>query len=228
MVLTSKVQEMVHENIREIGVTDDTAKLALAGIDSMNVIIGQVPTLKALLSNLEASQSSFRYKHCLLGNFLCFHIVSKMEWGTQDQSSKLSMVAFFHDIALNEDSLCEIHSDFELDNADFSDKQKQTVEKHALQAAKLLQQFPDLPLGVDLIIKQHHGTRSGIGLSMNTQSISPLALVFIVAELWAHKILNSLKAGDVISKDAAISQLKQRFSQPVFRKVIDSLDRVEI
>lgn len=228
MILSSKVQEIVHENIREIGVTDETAKLALAGMDCMNNMVEDIPTLKALLMNLEAAQTSFRYTHCLLTNFLCFHIVSKMEWGNQDQSSKLSLVSFFHDIALNADELCQIHSDYELEQADLPEKQHQIVEKHALQAAKLLQQFPEMPLGVDLIIKQHHGTRSGIGLTMNTQSISPLALVFIVAEEWTHKVLMAQKEGVELARDNAIGHLKRKFNKSVFKKVITSLDKLEI
>src|SRR5690606_6673317 len=110
----------------------------------------------------------------------------------QDQEDKLSFIAYFHDIALNTDEEAMIHSNQELKNSPLNRPSKLLVEKHAQVAAELVAKYPHAPMGADQLIRQHHGTLNGIGFSEHFGSnISPMAIVFIVAEEFTRIVLKN-------------------------------------
>lgn len=108
---------------------------------------------------------------------------------------KLTFVSFFHNITLPSE-LIFINTTEELEAFGGPPSIKKKIEEHALDSAKILTKFKSrVPLGLETIIKQHHGARDGIGFDSFSQNISPLALVFLVADEWATLMLKSEKMG---------------------------------
>ena len=71
-----------------------------------------------------------------------------------------------------------------------SSDNKNIINNHALQSSLIIERFPKVPTGTDIIIKEHHGSKSGIGLPDSLSiSISPLSMMFIVVEHFVGEFL---------------------------------------
>lgn len=227
--VTDKSMQMVAESMRSAGLQEATIQLAQESIRSMVSVVSKLPLLSQLLENLMSDKLSFRYKHCQVVTFICFHILDNIEWGTKEAQSKLAFVAFFHDISLTSDEEVRIHSDEDLADAGFGEKQKELIRRHAITAADMIKEYPNLPLGAEIIIKQHHGSRAGIGLSTLSPSISPLAQVFWVAEEYTQIALRAQEQGKKISNKKFVKFLRDRTGNFAnFGKIIDALENLKI
>lgn len=225
---TSRGFEMVREMARKMMMDEETIHLAQASIETMSSIVSQVPTLKQILELAQNNTMSFAYQHSLLTTFVACHIIKHMDWGTRDQQAKIAFVSFFHDISLVEDRLCEIHSEYELKDANFSEEDYDKVNNHALRSAKFVAKYyTSIPLGADIIIKQHHGSRDGIGFKGISQNISPLAIVFLVAEEWAIWSLRNNATGSPKERETVMNIVKNKFSNLGFTKVIQALEKLD-
>lgn len=219
--------QMVRNMAKKMVIDSETIQMAEASIDTMVSITDQIPTLKSILDLTMKNQMGLIYKHCLLTSFISSHILKVMEWGTKDQQVKLAFVAFFHDISLQNDDHVKIHSQEELDAANLSEKDKEKIDKHALRSAKFLSRYyRSIPLGTDIIVKQHHGSRNGIGLDNLSQNISPLAIVFIIAEEWAMLAIKNEETDYPMEKTQAVEYLKTKYNLPAFKKVLSVLDKL--
>ena len=115
----------------------------------------------------------------------------------------------------------------ELKKAKFEPAVKALVEKHAQMAAEFVQKFPHAPMGADQIIRQHHGTLNGIGFSEHYgNNVSPMAVVFIVAEEFTRIILNNEHGP--FDRAAFIRELKEEFPTSRFQKVISTLESLPL
>lgn len=204
-----------------------TQELTSVAIQSCIDIAQKNPSVAALLKKLFQNKASFLYKHTQLIIYISQHIISNIEWGSNEQKAKMAFVAFFHDICLTDDKYVQYKSDtmVTLDN-DISHVEKDLITKHAKMAADIVRNFPAAPIGADVIIMQHHGQTSGQGFARAfTNSISPLAIVFIVSEELAHLMLQYPEGTDLASKkDEMISRLNSIYTRSKYTKIIETLN----
>lgn len=191
---TGAAVAVTHQYIKEMGLDETALKMTKSCIDSMYEMVKNVgskgSTLDKLLSELLDNQTSYNFTHSQLTAFLACHAVAQMSWGSQEQKEKIVFISFFHNILLN-DETCKIQTEEEVKALALPQKDKDTILKHAQNTAQLISQYPKVPIGSDDILKQHHGSRNGIGFpEQASASISPLAMVFYVSELLAHALLN--------------------------------------
>lgn len=224
---TEKAQEFVYKQFKGLDFSDETVELAKESIESMFKSIKEAPTLDELLANLMNNTESFQYRHCQLITFVCSHIVQNMDWGSAEQREKLSFVSFFHDIFLTSDEMVKMSSNDELEKSSLSDEDKKLVMNHAYMAADLISKHPQAPFGADTIIKEHHGVRHGIGLDPSYASnISPLAMVFLIAEEYSNEILGA--HGKKKSHDEIIADMYDRFStRPKYLSILRALEIIK-
>ncbi|WP_127715845.1 hypothetical protein [Halobacteriovorax sp. HLS] len=219
--------------IDAIGVTEHTIRLANASIASMVKSVRGSRNLKSMLEELLSNPSSYAYKRNYLISALCCELAPLMEWGSGDQLDlqieKMTFFSFFHDIFIKEEQHLKIFSNQQVKELDL--QTSELVLNHANKAASLIQSFPRTPGGVDLLIKQHHGTTSGVGFAQNfTTNISPMAIAFIVVEKYAYHILE-MKSDDLLSSDKKMeifNKLYAEFSLPSYRKIVESLEKISI
>ena len=137
----------------------------------------------------------------------------------------MSFIAFFHDIVLENDQQAQIKSTLELKKVLIEPSAKLLVEKHAQMAAEFVAKFPHAPMGSDQIIRQHHGTLNGVGFSEHYgANVSPVAVVFIVAEEFTRIILK--RETGPFDRMEMLRELKEEFPTSRFQKVIDTLQSV--
>ncbi|MEI8347978.1 MAG: hypothetical protein WCG27_10965, partial [Pseudomonadota bacterium] len=96
---------------------------------------------------------------------------------------------------------------------------------HAEQMSDLAAASRGIPSGVETIIMQHHGTNNGRGFVKTFSSnLSPLAIIFIVAERFSAIILD-YKAKRKRIKDVAeiLEILYKEFPKTNYHKAITAL-----
>lgn len=228
--MTQVAFDIVSDLANKVGIDQHTYELAQASIGSMQKIVQGVPDLDSLLNELKENESSYRYKHSLMITLVGTKIIEILKWGNQDQINKLSFVAFFHDITLMNDSFAKIHSMGQLKNAaqELNEDQIFKIKSHALDAAKLVSMYPKFPMGADTIIKQHHGSKSGVGFDKISLNISPLSIIFIMAEEWVTLVLDSHEKGIKLSKDKCIQHLSKKYNLPRFKEYFYALNHLNI
>lgn len=220
-----KSMELLSKKLLTIGVNEETIKLARKNIDAMKKTVQKNPKLSKLLERLLNNKSSYLFKHTQILTYIGLHIIKNIDWGNAEQEEKMSFIAFFHDIVLETDEQAQIKTNLELKKANFAVPQRVLVEKHAQMAAEFVSKFPHAPMGADQLIRQHHGTLNGVGFSEHFGSnISPLAVVFIVAEEFTRLIMQ--REHGPFDREEMMKQLKEEFPTSRFQKVIELLQSV--
>lgn len=225
MSATDKSIELLSKKLLAIGVNEDTIKLAHKSMDTMRRNVKGHPKLSKLLERMLSNKTSYLFKHTQILTFVGLHIIKNIDWGNQEQEDKMSFIAFFHDIVLENDQQAQIKSTLELKKVLMEPAAKLLVEKHAQMAAEFVSKFPHAPMGSDQIIRQHHGTLNGVGFSEHYgANVSPVAVVFIVAEEFTRIILK--RETGPFDRMEMLRELKEEFPTSRFQKVIDTLQSV--
>lgn len=216
-----------------LGISPITVALVDQTINMMKTQIQKSDKLGTLLKKLLDNKMSYSYRHSYLISALSYTLLPKMEWGSGDQQNnlleKICMVSYFHDIYLDDEKLIKISDQVEMKKAKLSSRELDILNNHAHRAATLVQSYPKLPQGVDMLIKQHHGASNGVGFpEVLSASISPLAIFFIVVEDFATKVLMIEETNPNLAqlmRDALIP-LKEKYQLPSYRKIVTELDHL--
>lgn len=222
-----KSMELLSKKLLSIGVTEETVKLAKTQMDVMRKNVKTSPKLAKLLERMLSNKTSYLFKHTQILTYICLHIIKNIDWGNAEQEEKISFIAFFHDIVLETDKQAQIKSTLELKKAEFDTAERTLVERHAQMSAEFVSKFPHSPMGADQIIRQHHGTLNGVGFSEHYgNNVSPVAVVFIVAEEFTRIILK--RETGPFDRAEMLKELKEEFPTSRFQKVIDILATITI
>lgn len=214
--------------IKSLGITSTCVAMVDQTVHQIRTQITKTDKLGTLLRKLLDNQLSYSYRRSYLICLMSYTLLPKMEWGSQDQQSvmleKLSMVSFFHDIYLDDEKLLKIMDNDALKKANLTSRERDAVLNHAHQAALLVQSYPRLPQGVDIIIKQHHGVSNGVGFpEAITAGISPMAIFFVVIEDFVTTLLEQ---GNEPNFAVILSHLKLRYQLPTYRKIVAEIEHM--
>ena len=219
-------QDIVADLLQTKGMSYETISIARESLKNVAKIVKKNSVLGVLLKDLLKSKTSYRYRMTQLSTFISFHIIDNLEWGSEEQQDKLAFVSFFHDIALRDDRLAKISSAKELENMYLSDEESTKAQQHARIASELVRNYPRSPLGAENIILQHHGMTNGMGYAkVFSNNLSPLSIVFIIAQAYAHEVLRS---GGNKSNKEIIDELSNRFPKSFYKKSIRTLVNMKI
>lgn len=212
----------------------DVINIANACTKVMEEISAEAPGLRSLLQILNSNKNGYIYTHSILASFIASHIIRKVSWGGEGHIEKVNFVLFFHDIILAPVYLKYPDLKYEEDllfSELLSDNEKELVLNHAHMAAELVTTYRRAPLGVDLLIKQHHGMTSGIGFAIEFKDdISPLSKVVLVAEAFVEEYMKG-KDNDPdyqIDLKTIIPALIEKFKKHTYKKIIETLESINL
>ncbi|MGZ3788772.1 MAG: hypothetical protein ACXVLQ_09630 [Bacteriovorax sp.] len=217
--------------MRTLGITPVCIAMVEQTINLMKNQILKTDKLGLLLKKLLDDKMSYSYRHSFLICALSYTLLPKMEWGSGDQQAilleKICMVSYFHDIYLDDERFLKISDQSQLRKANLTSREMDIVNNHANKAAILIQSYPKLPQGVDMIIKQHHGVSNGVGFpEVLSTTISPMAIFFMVVEDFAINILATSEPAENLahSMREAIKPLKEKYQLPSYRKIVSEIE----
>ena len=213
--------------ITRVGMSEQAIKMAKATVESLVQIAACSHGLSDLMDILYDKEESYLYRHCLLIAIISHQIIGDMGWGNEEQKFKVAFAAFFHDITIPEEKYCYIHSKEELDASGLSEIDKLSVLRHAFNAAKLVENVPDIPFGVDTIIIQHHGALNGVGFKREEQEgrLSTLSTVFLVVEDYIDSLLDMGR--ESFDHDRVLESLGGIHSRGNFAKVVAAINHLK-
>jgi hypothetical protein len=219
-------KKLLSAKLSRIGITEETTKLANKQLKMMALTSKKYPKMGKLLARLMRNQAGYLFQHSQILTYICTHMMENIDWGNAEQKKKISFVAFFHDILLENDEQAQIHSEKDLKNSGLDSRQVELVNSHAQKAAELMIKYPGAPMGADAIIRQHHGITHGIGFSDTYGgNLSPMVIVFILAEELTDIII---KSGKELKMEKVLLFLREKYPTQRFQKIIDIMETLAI
>ncbi len=219
--------------LRSLGFTPICLAMVDQTINMMKSQIQKADKLGPLLKKLLSDKMSYSYRRSYLISAIAYRLLPRMEWGSADQQNslleKICFVSYLHDIYLEDEKLLKITDLTQMRQSGLSPREMDTLNNHAHHAATLVQSYPKLPQGVDLIIKQHHGVSNGVGFpEVLTTAISPMAIFFMVLEDFATNILNIPDSNENLAQSLkdAIKPLKEKYQLPSYRKIVTEIENL--
>jgi HD-GYP domain-containing protein (c-di-GMP phosphodiesterase class II) len=212
------------EQVREVGVSEATLAMADKTISKMKDVAKNTNKLTDFLDKLFSDTDSYAYKHSQIMSYLCFHMLDKLEWGSDEHQDNLAFSSLFKDMMLKSDDLMKITNDEQMEEANLSDELEHLVRNHAQMAATILQQSKDIPYMSDVIIRQHHGSKMGVGFPKELpQDLTRLSVVFFVAHKYADNLLKEDSDNSKLSHQDMIFYLYERYTHKSFQETIKTL-----
>ena len=178
--------------------------------------------MAAFLERLKKRQDlAFHYRFiemtCFIGGQL-LQATDPENW--ENELRRFAFAAFFCDITLSQPKYLHIFA--EEDMKDLRPHEIKEVHEHALKAAQMVAKIPTAPIDIGIVIKQHHGSLTGIGFAAKKPSnLTSLAKCLIISHELAHGILTNsekpalevLKALIKIDRGAALQELVDVFEK---------------
>jgi hypothetical protein len=160
----------------------------------MNQILGDVTSgqdnfTKFLEQLRQQKELSFNYRLMELTSFIGTQMIEATEHnGEEDKIRRLVFASMFCDYALGDPYLVNIRRTEQLHNLTSAEQKK--VNEHALRGSELILDYANAPIESSALIKQHHGSISGIGFpSEISAKLLPLSKCLMAAQELAFEIL---------------------------------------
>jgi HD-GYP domain-containing protein (c-di-GMP phosphodiesterase class II) len=219
-------QKLLNAKLTRIGITEETTNLANKQLKMMSSTAKKYPKMGKLLGRLMRNKTGYLFKHSQILTYICSHLMDHIDWGNEEQKKKISFIALFHDILLENDEQAQIHTEKELKESDFDPATKELINSHAQKAAELIVKYPGAPMGADAIIRQHHGVTHGIGFAQTYGgNLSPMVIVFILAEELTSEIISS---GKELKMERVLSSMREKYPTQRFQKIIDVMETITL
>jgi len=215
-------------------VRTELGQLAIKTSELVSELTFKIPlTLNKMVELFQKSPTNFIPKHSFLTTYFALEMIKSESWYSHQVNEKVCVLLFFHDVILL--PLYHRHKDLPTEeeallvSSLLSEKEKQLVQWHPKLIAQMLEHVPGIPLGLDQLIMQHHGTLNGSLAKDEIQDeVSMLAKVIVVAEAFVHELLRSQLPLSNQQKEIIISKLQKKFTKRSYAKLINFLKQFEI
>jgi len=212
------------KEILKLGFTSATVQLTDSIVDNMVEIFDKSSEMSTLLHKIINSKSSYLYQHCHMTSVVASECIKNLGIETKADHEKLAFAAFFKDISfVDNEELAKITTYEELEKAEISEEDWDLVFNHALESSVLIRKHPEAPLGVDDIVKHHHGSMNGKGFSTaNVTKLTSLQQIFLISAEFVKELMAYRERGG--KPTPIIEELYQKYPTPDMVSVIKALE----
>ncbi len=144
---------------------------------------------KFLLQLREQKELGFNYRLMELTSFSATQMLHELEASpSTDKIRRLIFTSMFCDYSLK--SPAHVHTRTTEQLVKLPASEQKTINEHALKSSELAMTYPNAPLEAVAIIKQHHGSLTGLGFPLDIPpKLLPMAKLFMVAQEVSYQIL---------------------------------------
>ncbi|MCO4795004.1 MAG: hypothetical protein KC493_14910 [Bacteriovoracaceae bacterium] len=226
ITLMSQSMDMALNDIKNMGFTSATIQLTESIIDNIIETTEKSPEMSGFLRKIVNSKTSYMYQHCHMTSIVANECLKKLKLNKDNNFQRLAYASFFKDISLvDNEELAKISTFDELENKELSDEDWDLVFNHALEASIMVRKQSEVPLGVDDIIKVHHGSQNGKGFStVNVSKFTPLQQIFVISCEFVREILKFKEVGG--KPTPIVDELYKKYPHPETTVVIRTLEKV--
>lgn len=212
----------------------ELGKLAVKTSELVSELTRKIPaSLNKMIELFSKSPTNYIPRHSFLTTYFAIEMIKTESWYSNQVHEKVCVLLFFHDVILL--PLYHRHKDLPEDEEQLlvspllSDKEKQLVQFHPKLVAQMLENIPGIPLGLDQLIMQHHGSLNGsLGKDSYVDEVSMLAKVVVISEAFVCELLKSKLPLTINQKDHIIKKLQQKFTKRSYLKLINFLEEFQI
>ncbi len=224
--LLSESYEVAINEIMEMGFTSSTIELTETLIETMFKTFEKSKGVSSFIAEIINAKSNYMYQHCHLTSVVSNQILNSLDLDVRNKYEKLTYAAFFHDMSLSKnDNLAKVRNNKEIKRVTNKQSEIDQIHEHALKSAEIIRSHPDAPVGVDQIIREHHGSLDGRGFNSDESSkLNPLSRVLIIAEDFVSRLLkyaHDKKSG----ARPLLKELNEDYAEPEMKKVIQALEK---
>lgn len=207
--------------LNELGIRDFTQELAEKSLSKVQNLIesSNNKDLKALISNLTTDKSNHYIKQISLSCLLCAIYLDKVQTSESKFIEKLIYASIFQNISIKN------YPEFITSrNKDILDAPKNRL--HPKFSADIIRDFEEIPFGVDKIILEHHGDRSGEIFNPIKKSNEKLSLIFMILNELATQLIIEFETNPNPSFHKMINDMYlkgQRNNEQIFKSLLSIL-----
>ncbi len=225
----TRVATSIHETVAELGgklgFTPEVQALARQGMLMTIKAVGSGNSMLAnIFRSIAADKDNYLGSHAILTAQLSCALATMLKWSSETTFQKLTFAAFFHDIAITNQTLAQISTIAELDTrqGEFTEDEIKKFKNHASIAVQVTSKFKEVPTDVDTIITQHHERPDGSGFprGLTAENIAPLSLIFIIA----HDLVNHVFFHGTEGIDKFLVEYKAKYPTGKFSKMLAQID----
>ncbi len=221
--LGSEAYNLTSERIHSLGVDQHTVEIVESSIKSMMSSVREDDALASFLKSLRAKKLSYGYVHSYLGCLVLHKIFPSFEMKYLHDKDFFTFVSYFHDISLRDD-LVGYHSTTDVINSGLAKGDKLLIQNHAMISAAIVESFENIPSGVVEIIREHHGSKNGVGFSeLLSDSISPVSMVFIVVEDFVDEYLKIIDNPTISNVNRVLEVLGKKYNKHTYEETVMAL-----
>ena len=187
----SQVFQTTQEIIQSVGLPPRVIEVCDSVMESISTdVINGKDKLSNYLVQMKDSDLSFSFRFVELTSYVAVQLVECLESKTKDEDiRKIVFAAFFSDISLTDPAHLELRSMASLQ--DLWGEDQKIILEHALKSSSVVSKYKNAPEGAATLIKEHHGSVSGIGIGSISPDVKPLSKCLISAQEIAYAILKN-------------------------------------
>ncbi len=216
--------EIAVEEISKLGFNSENIQLMESIILSMLKNVEKSPEMSNLLHKVINSDTGLIFQQTHMISIVACEMLRNLGYDDPKIFEQIAYAAFFHDITLAErENLSKINCYQELEGASFNERDWDKVFNHAFESAELVRKHSEAPVGVDEIIRCHHGTTNGKGFSNDIERLPDLVKVFIIAHHFVLElVLFKENGGD---PKPVLDELYRRYPGAGVMNIIKALEK---
>jgi HD-GYP domain-containing protein (c-di-GMP phosphodiesterase class II) len=223
MLLNAESYEILLEVFRDSSFTKYSIEIIKELIKSIDYLSRRPSAIEEFFKGLGQKKLSYGYCHSFLTGLLILKIIENFEWKKDQSKNKILYLALFHDLALHNSRLIGAHHNIARDFNKLSEAEKQILNTHADVSASILEKIVKAPKELTLLIREHHGLKTGIGFSeSHGLGIGPLSMAYMVTEDFVTAYLNLWQASD----KEKIEEFLKMFPEDIFKELNVKYDRL--
>ena len=230
LVVMSKSYDIVAKKIVDLVIDEFVIKMINSIISTMVQSIENNSHINVLLFNIVNSPIGFIYQHAYMTCAVASACVRETSISKDHKVfQKIAFASCFQNISLSQDeNLAKIFNLDDLEERKLNEDSKNLVLHHALESYNLIRNYEQIPLGADTLIKQHHGSLSGVGfLTSDVENFSILSRIFLISSDFVHYFLtykekSRAQGGKLLP---IMSVLQKKYFSPKAKSTFNLLDR---
>ncbi|MCB9063156.1 MAG: hypothetical protein H6622_16650 [Halobacteriovoraceae bacterium] len=220
--LSDNASNFIRDIVLSFGVTEEVLKLSDAVAKNFITFCRNTPSLKKMFQILSnPSNVTLSSRAQFISTMGIQYLIKENKWNNENFFIKFAYAAYLHDLLIPNTKHHFIDSDEKLEASHLSGKEEKLILQHANLMSDYVNTSGMFPSEVSTIIKQHHGSKNGIGFDYaNPEGIHPFSQIFIVIESLCNLTFSQKNNAELLP-EKLFEQIKKDLIHQKYQEIID-------
>lgn len=216
-----KVMSFVARDFKNGGMQPESIEIAESCINAIIDTPMDSPLLHKLKENMISRSVTVRSVNSFAIAFIGKHIIDSLDWILENGQQDIATAAFFHDLILDEDDQLKVGTEDELNKLGLNPEKEQIIREHPRLIWSVLRGVKSISEQAKTLVKEQHGSTTGVGFLTDLDDLKPLSKIFIVSNYWAYMVYGA--SSGQLSNEEIGDRLKELFPGQDYLEIINSI-----